>query len=266
MSDPKTASSRPTDRRSRAGASGHGSGSFVVAPVKVQELATLAGNDVESSPAEDLLSDELIVERVLAGERHLYPILVRRHSRRIYRIARAVLGVDTDLEGALVETFLSAYAQLAGFDRAGRFALWLAELAVKVSLVRLQRFADGTEEEFLPPPSRPAQPSMRMPEASPSDRELAGLLEAGIDALPLEQRSVFALHAFDELNAEDIAECLSVDAELIKLQLFRARLRLRRLLRARLEGPQELAFHLSTSRTARVADVVTGRLNLKPTH
>ena len=40
------------------------------------------------APAESL-SDELIVERVLAGEKELYEVIMRRHNQRLFRVSRA---------------------------------------------------------------------------------------------------------------------------------------------------------------------------------
>src|SRR5215207_6562570 len=77
--------------------SGPSSGSFKLARVEVQELAALAGPEVMSGPGPDLLSDELLIDRVLAGQLDHYEILMRRASPRLYRIAR---GIDSNASDA----------------------------------------------------------------------------------------------------------------------------------------------------------------------
>ena len=37
------------------------------------------------------ISDEEIVRRVVAGERELFELLLRRHNQRVYRAVRAIL-------------------------------------------------------------------------------------------------------------------------------------------------------------------------------
>src|SRR6187399_2035164 len=72
---------RDREKKSRSGPS---SGSFTVARVQVQELAALAGPEGFEAPAGDLMSDELLVDRLLAGESQQYEVLMRRTGARLY--------------------------------------------------------------------------------------------------------------------------------------------------------------------------------------
>jgi len=58
---------------------------------------------VGSNPvlAGQALSDEEIVERVLAGDTAMFEILMRRYNQRIYRIARSVLKDDDEAEDVM---------------------------------------------------------------------------------------------------------------------------------------------------------------------
>ncbi|RPJ86976.1 MAG: RNA polymerase subunit sigma-24, partial [Acidobacteria bacterium] len=46
----------------------------------------------------DVLSDEEVVTRVLAGETALFEVIMRRHNQRLYRTVRAILGADAEAE------------------------------------------------------------------------------------------------------------------------------------------------------------------------
>jgi hypothetical protein len=48
--------------------------------------------------AQEPLSDEQIVCRVLAGETEMFEIVMRRHNQRLYRVARAILRNDGEAE------------------------------------------------------------------------------------------------------------------------------------------------------------------------
>ena len=54
------------------------------------EVLTLAGTAA--------LTDEEIVERVLAGDTALYQVVVRRYNTRLYRVAHAILKNDGEAE------------------------------------------------------------------------------------------------------------------------------------------------------------------------
>ena len=47
-------------------------------------------------PAPDSLADEEIVARVIAGERPLFELLMRRHNERVYRAVRSILRDETE--------------------------------------------------------------------------------------------------------------------------------------------------------------------------
>lgn len=58
------------------------------------------------------LTDEQLVLHVLSGRTALYELLIRRHSERLYRTIRAIVGTDTPAESLLEDTFVHAYAHL----------------------------------------------------------------------------------------------------------------------------------------------------------
>ena len=61
-------------------------------------------------------SDDLsLVARVLDGDRRCFELLVRRHERRVFRVALAVLGNIEDAEDAMQETFIKAFRHLDQF-------------------------------------------------------------------------------------------------------------------------------------------------------
>jgi DNA-directed RNA polymerase specialized sigma24 family protein len=142
MSEPK-----PEQRKSRSGPS---SGSFKVARVEVQELAALAGPEVLSTAGADLLSDELLVDRILRGEPAHYDALMRRTAARLYRIARGIVGGPQRAQEVVQSAFVRAYENLGTYDRRLRFGDWLSRIAIHGALARLRRVSQ-------PPPAAHAR-------------------------------------------------------------------------------------------------------------
>jgi RNA polymerase sigma-70 factor (ECF subfamily) len=66
------------------------------------------------------ISDEEVVARVLAGEEGLFEIVVRRHNRRLYCVARAILRDDGEAEDLMQDAYVRAYEHLGQF--AGRLS------------------------------------------------------------------------------------------------------------------------------------------------
>ncbi len=234
------------EHRERKTRSGPSSGSFKVARVEVQELAALAGPDVFSGPSADLLSDELLVDRVLSGEPAHYEVLMRRTAARIYRIARGIVGGRRRAEEIMEAAFVRAYENLAGYDRRLRFGDWLSRIAIHGALAALKR------ESTPPPPCRHQQ------------LELVRQLEDAVDALPERFRISFTLCVLDDMFPKDVAETLGVSAESVRVAAYRGRLRVRRQLAMRFDDAESRAFGLSLATADETVSTVWRKLGFKP--
>jgi RNA polymerase sigma-70 factor, ECF subfamily len=68
--------------------------------------------------SQEPLSDEEVVGRVLAGERAIFEIVMRRYNQGLYRVAGAILRNDGEAEGVIQDAYVRAYEHLSQF--AGR--------------------------------------------------------------------------------------------------------------------------------------------------
>ena len=59
-------------------------------------------------PALDSLADEEIVARVVAGERPLFELILRRHNERVYRAVRSILRDETEAEDAMQQAYVDS--------------------------------------------------------------------------------------------------------------------------------------------------------------
>src|SRR5688572_8477267 len=93
---------------------------------------------IATMPAAAELADEVIVDRVRAGDTALYEILVRRHNQRLYRTIRAILREDGEVEDVMQQAYLDAYTHLDQFKGDAKFATWLTRIAVNRAIRRGQ--------------------------------------------------------------------------------------------------------------------------------
>src|SRR6185436_8341942 len=158
------------------------------------------------------LADEEVARRVLAGERELFELLMRRYNRRCYRIARAVLLDDAEAEDVLQEAWVSAFEHLGQFDGRARLATWLAKIVLHAALARRRRASrfqpldagdprlelDESPEERIP--GREVDP-----ERSAASHELGALLADELERLSEAARAVFVLREIEELSTAETA-------------------------------------------------------------
>lgn len=203
----------------------------------------------------DVLSDEEVVRRVVAGETELFELLLRRHNQRLFRAVRSVVRHDGDAEEALQLAWVRGWSALASFEGRARFTTWMTRIALRTAaeVARAGRAAPAPE----PPLEEPA-PEAASPDGEAAARELRRLVERAIDALPETYRAVVVLREIEGLSTAEVAADLGLSESAVKVRLFRARERLREDLwaRARAAGALERAWSFAGERCDRTVAAV----------
>ena len=73
------------------------------------------------------LDDHALVARVLDGERPAFRHIMQRFNQRLFRVARAVIGEDSEAEDVLQESYMSAYRKLDTFRGDSTLLTWLTK-------------------------------------------------------------------------------------------------------------------------------------------
>lgn len=222
--------------------------------------------DLERSAARSpQLSDEQVVERVLAGETALFEVIMRRYNQRLFRAARAIVRDDVEAEDVLQQAYVQAYGHLADFAGRASFSTWLTKIVVYEAFARVRR---NKKFELMDPHESPEPGSVddpridpRNPERTAASRELAGIVEAAIDTLPRDFRTVFMLRAVEDLSVAETAACLEIPEDTVKTRLFRARKLLQERLMARTEGELRGVHAFLAGRCDRVVAAVLARIS-----
>lgn len=196
----------------------------------------------ENASIED---DFRLVERVLAGDRRAFEPLVRRHERRVFRVALAVLGNVEDAEEAMQDTFIKAFRHLGQFRKEARFSTWLTRIAVNTAIEKRNSrknyvpLVEAETAETAVTPKR-FEPWRSNPEEIYGKQEVHLMVEQAIQSLPEIYREAFVLRDVEGLKAEEAAEVLSIKVPALKSRLLRARMLMRETLAERLEEPPNL--------------------------
>ena len=215
------------------------------------------------------LSDCSLVERVRAGDAAAFELIMRRHNRRLFRLARSVLRNAAEAEDVVQETYVRAFARLDEFRGPDGFPAWLARIAYNEALGRVRGAervvslhdylsdgdgdGDGRHIDTMTSP----HPD---PERLTGYGELRRLLENAIDALPDDFRAVFVLRAVEGMSIAETAAALAIPPETVKTRLHRARHRLQEALGARFEALMPAAFEFGGARCDRIVAAVLARI------
>jgi RNA polymerase sigma-70 factor, ECF subfamily len=219
------------------------------------EVLTLAGTTA--------LSDEEIVERILAGDTALYEVVMRRYNTRLYRVARAILKNDGEAEDVMQDAYVRAFQHLGEFEGRAKFSTWLTRIAVHEALARARkakRFEDWDDMNESMQNEIAATPQTSNPESEAASVEMSKILEQAIESLPEQYRTVVMMRDVEEMTTAETAECLSLTEENVKVRLHRAHGMLRKELyqTARISAADAFPFH--APRCDRVVANVFARL------
>jgi len=209
----------------------------------------------------DTLSDEEIVERIVAGDAALFEILMRRYNQRVYRAVRAVLRDDDQAEDVMQQAYLNAYAHLRQFERRSQFSTWLTRIAVNEALARRGKrpgMRHGREEdETMMDLVASSAPD---PEQQTLASELREVMQREVEALSDGFRSVFVLRDVEGLSTAETADTLGISEDLVKTRLHRARTQLRDNLYRRAGVTLDSLFAFGNARCDSVVAAVMARL------
>jgi RNA polymerase sigma-70 factor (ECF subfamily) len=178
-------------------------------------------------------SDLLLVERTLAGDQRAFELLVVKYQSRIQRlIGRMVRDVDL-VEDIAQETFIRAYRALHQFRGDAQFYTWLYRIAVntaKKSLMELKHaptvleggFPGSDDEDETSQPRN--EPMMdETPESVLAAKEIAGVVNAAMEALPEDLRQAVTLREIEGLTYDEIAVIMNCPIGTVRSRIFRAR-------------------------------------------
>lgn len=170
------------------------------------------------------MNDLELIQQAQTGDARAIGTLYRRHADRVYTIIRRLAGDDALAEDWAQEAWVRVFRALPAFRGEARFTTWLHRIAVNSALHgrrwRERRARHETElPEVIPAATAVDQPVLRI------------RLEKAIEQLPDRMRRVLVLHDVEGYTHEEIGGMLGVTPGTSKSQLFKARARMRDLLR-----------------------------------
>jgi RNA polymerase sigma-70 factor (ECF subfamily) len=174
----------------------------------------------------DVVRQDDVVLRAQEGDVDAFETLYRTHAPAVHALCRRMVGDEREARELVQDVFVRAWERLTSFRGQSALGTWLHRLAVNVVLERLRsarrealRTVDGGDDD-----------DRFTARAAPSDADARMDLDAALARLPDGARTVFVLHDVQGYQHEEIAEMTGIAAATSRVQLWRARRALTRLL------------------------------------
>ena len=175
------------------------------------------------------LEETELIKRILAGEKELYEILVRRNNQKLFRVIRTYLKVEAEIEDVMQNAYIKAFSKLYQFKLEASFSTWLTRIAINEALARIKeknkvyhfRTSDSENEnqKFFEIPDK----GQLNPQEKMIGNESKRLLENAIDHLDVKYKSVYMMKEVEEMSAKEVSEALGITVGNVKIRLHRAK-------------------------------------------
>jgi len=176
--------------------------------------------------------DRELVRRAQAEDKEAFEELVRRHQHRVFAVAGGILRRREDVEDIAQQVFVKAYFSLKRFDQRAAFSTWLYKITVnecwdllRKKKVRPLVYESDLSEDQARQYSVSGETGRDVPDISEKlvDRQR---VERLLDGLEERDRLMLVLKEVEGFSVEEIAEVLHLNANTVKVRLFRARRRI----------------------------------------
>jgi RNA polymerase sigma-70 factor, ECF subfamily len=185
-----------------------------------------------------MFTDSEIVRQVLEGNVNSFETLMVRHKELVLRIVKKHVPYS-EAEEMAQEAFIRAFQSLAGFKSKGDFKQWLASIAVRTCYDYWRR-AYRNKEVAVSELTEKHQKYLEDVISSQSEvpfheedvqKEATELLDWAMEKLTPEDRMVMELIYLEGLSGKEAADLLGWSLANVKVRAFRARNRLKKLLK-----------------------------------
>lgn len=190
------------------------------------------GHDTCSLQSE---TDEELMRLIQRGSEEAFGVLVRRYTGRVIWLSRKILGNQQAAEDAAQMVFLRVWLKAGSWRPEGRFAPWIYAIAKNMSLNELRKRDNDRKAIDSARSGTLLVPSPEELDPIQVHNERWEALAWALESLEEYQRVLIELRHLNGFSYAEIAKILCRDIPWVKLELDKARRRLRVLLERRRE-------------------------------
>ena len=165
--------------------------------------------------------ENILIDRILAGERECYSGLVDQYKSYAYTIAFKIVNNRPEAEEAAQDAFIKAFRYLKNFNRQAKFSTWLYRIvfntAISYKRKNKQQF-QSIENSIIEHPLTADR------ELEKDDQQV--FIAKAMDELNEADRLAIQLYYIKEFSLEEVAEMMGQNINTIKVRVHRARQRL----------------------------------------
>ena len=182
------------------------------------------------------LDDKSLVGAAQAGDMQAFEELVARHRDKVYARAFSMMRNEEEAIDLSQEAWVKGWQRLKQFQGESAFGTWMTRIVINLCLdaLRKQRRHPAESIEEMDEETGGVERQMPVVVVNPTERleqgELRQRIDAALEKLSAEHRTVLVLHEFEEMEYKEIAKTVGCSIGTVMSRLFYARRKLAALL------------------------------------
>jgi len=175
------------------------------------------------------LSDRELVERVQAGDKQAFDVLVLRYQHKLLKLIGRYVREPQEASDVAQEAFIKAYRAIPRFRGESSFYTWLYRIGVNTAknhLVAQGRRPPDTDVDAQDAERYGVESTLRdqdTPEAEAYRDEVERTVVDAIAELPEELRTAVTLRELEGMSYQEIAQVMDCPVGTVRSRIFRAR-------------------------------------------
>jgi len=182
-----------------------------------------------------IIPDQHYIDKILKGEINSFAVLVDRYKDMIFTLALKMVKNKEEAEEVAQDTFIKIYNSLSKFKGDSKFSTWIYKIAYNTCLDRLKKNKKEDNNISIDEFSAHLIKTMDNALSALEDKERKQTIENCLNLLPSEENFLLTLFYFEDQSLEEIGKIMNINANNVKVKLFRSRQKLAVILRQQLE-------------------------------
>jgi RNA polymerase sigma-70 factor (ECF subfamily) len=178
------------------------------------------------------MSEAELIEKARQGDRNAFRAIVEEWQGFAYSIAYRFTGNHTESEDLAQETFIRLWNNLYRYNMELNLKPWLGRIVTNLCLDFLKSARAKHSRNTIDLQNTSLQASNDGPEQEFNRTELQDIIRKLAASLTPRQQSVFVLRDLEDLDVDEVTRILQLSGDVVKSNLYYARMKIREGLRA----------------------------------
>lgn len=186
--------------------------------------------------------ENILIEAINNGDTRAYAQLVDRYKDLVYTLALRMLKHKEEAEEVAQDTFIKVFKSLDKFKGDSKFSTWIYKVAYNTCLDNIKKNKKHLNNVAIDEYTFNKLDTIDNALDNIIKEEKSALIKNCINKLPEDSSALLTLFYFEELSLDEISKIINIEANTVKVKLFRARKKLAVILEQYLQPQNNMSY------------------------